>query len=118
MTETKYDATVLQQYANDLYSQASWVIYSTAFIYGLITFGVTFLISSGADLFKHPNAGLSIQPGVLMIAAIGVAVGVVCGRKRRSSSNWRLRRFFVSAKSNSIHVSLRKPEAVSAAAGR
>jgi hypothetical protein len=82
MPKTKYDAAILQQYADDLYAQARWVIYSTAFMYGLVTFGVTFLISTGADLFKHPNAIISIQPGVLLIALIGVAVGVSAGRKK------------------------------------
>ena len=82
MSETKYDAAVLQQYADDLYGQARMVIFSTAFIYGLVTFGVAFLISSGAEMFKHPNADLTIQPGVLMIALIGAAVGVRVGRTK------------------------------------
>lgn len=82
MSETKYDAAILQQYADDLYAQARWVIFSTAFIYGLVTFGLTFLISIGPDLFKHPNAVITIQPGVLMIALIGAAVGVAAGRKK------------------------------------
>ncbi len=40
MPETKYDAAILQQYADDLYAQARSVIATTAFIYGLVAFGV------------------------------------------------------------------------------
>jgi hypothetical protein len=81
MPETKYDAAILQQYADDLYAQARWVIFSTAFIYGLVTFGVTFLISNVGTVFKS-NFNLSLQPGVLLIALIGAAVGVSAGRKK------------------------------------
>jgi len=61
MPETKYGAAVLQKYADDLYSRARWVIFSTAFPYELITFVLAFLFLCGADLLKRAECE-SINP--------------------------------------------------------
>ena len=113
MPETRYDAAILQQYADDLYAQARWAIYSTAFIYGLVTFGVAFVISNVGTIFKS-NVNLSLQPGVLLIALIGVAVGVAASfgvtrlmASQRSSSSWKRRLFSASARLNSTRAALR-----------
>ena len=117
MPETKYDAAILQQYADDLYAQARWVIYSTAFIYGLVTFGVTFLISNGATFFKS-NFNLSFQPGVLLIALIGAAVGVSAGRKKAFKLKLEAQTLLCQRQVELNTRGAAKPEAMSAAAGR
>jgi hypothetical protein len=117
MPETKYDAAILQQYADDLYAQARWVIYSTAFIYGLVTFGVTFVISNVGTIFKS-NVNLSLQPGVLLIALIGVAVGVAAGRKKAFKLELEAQTLLCQRQVELNTRGAAKPEAISAAAGR
>ncbi len=87
-------------------------------MYGLVTFGVTFLISSGADLFKHSNAGLTIQPGVLLIAAIGAAVGVSAGRKKAFQLKLEAQKLLCQRQVEFNTRVTTKPQAISAAAGR
>jgi len=117
MPETKYDAAILQQYADDLYAQARWVIFSTAFLYGLVTFGVTFLISNVGTVFKS-NFNLSLQPGVLLIALIGAAVGVSAGRKKAFKLKLEAQTLLCQRQVELNTRGIAKPEAVSAAAGR
>ena len=117
MPETKYDAAMLQQYADDLYAQARWVIFSTAFIYGLVTFGVTFVVSNASTIFKS-NFNLSIQPGVLLIAVIGAAVGVSAGRKKAFKLKLEAQTLLCQRQIELNTRGVAKPETVSAVAGR
>jgi len=117
MPETRYDAAILQQYADDLYAQARWAIYSTAFIYGLVTFGVAFVISNVGTIFKS-NVNLSLQPGVLLIALIGVAVGVAAGRKKAFKLKLEAQTLLCQRQVELNTRGAAKPEAMPAAAGR
>jgi hypothetical protein len=117
MPETKYDAAILQQYADDLYAQARWVIFSTASIYGLVTFGVTFLISNVGTAFKS-NFNLSLQPGILLIALIGAVVGVSAGRKKAFKLKLEAQTLLCQRQVELNTRGVTKPESVSAAAGR
>lgn len=118
MPETKYDAAVLQKYADDLYSQARWVIFSTTFVYGLVTFIGAFLLVSGLDLFKHPNGSLSIQPGVLVLAAIGAAVGLAAGRRKAFLLKLEAQKILCQRQVELNTRTASKPEVMVAAAGR
>jgi len=118
MPETKYDTAVLQKYADDLYSQARWVIFSATFIYGLVTFVVSFLLVSGLDLVKHPSASVSIQPGLLMLAVIGGAVGFWTGRKKAFSLKLEAQKTLCQRQVELNTRSGTKPEVMGATAGR
>jgi hypothetical protein len=117
MPETKYDDAILQRYADDLYAQARWVIYSTAFIYGLVTFGIAFGISNVGTIFKS-NVSLSLQPGVLLFALIGAAVGVAAGRKKEFKLKLEAQTLLCQRQVELNTRGAVKPEAMSAATGR
>jgi hypothetical protein len=48
---TAYDENVLQQYADDLYRQAKWIVIMSALQYGLavflVSFGISMMVASG-----------------------------------------------------------------------
>lgn len=117
MPETKYDAAILQQYADDLYAQARWVIYSTAFIYGLVTFGVCFVLSNGGTFFRS-NFHLSLDPSVLLIALIGAAVGVAAGRKKAFKLKLEAQTLLCQRQVELNTRGNARPESMSAAAGK
>jgi predicted tellurium resistance membrane protein TerC len=82
---TTYDENVLQQYADDLYQQAKWIVVLSALRYGLAVFLVSFGISMMvANTQKHvptdsANAGVML---VLFLTFIGILVGADAGRRK------------------------------------
>jgi hypothetical protein len=117
MSETKYDAAVLQQYADDLYTQARWAIYSTAFIYSLVTFGVCFVLSNSGTIFRA-NFHLSLDPGVLLVALIGGAVGVAAGRKKAFKLKLEAQTLLCQRQVELNTRGNAKPESMASAAGK
>lgn len=78
---TQYDPRVLQQYADDLYSQAKWIIFGTALRY---FFGALLLsLACAAALSVTPAgrgpAGLIIT---IIFCIIGIASGIDAGRTK------------------------------------
>jgi len=82
---TTYDENVLQQYANDLYQQAKWIVVMSALRYGLVVFlvsvGISMVVASSQ---KHiatdsANAGVVL---VLFLTLIGILVGADAGRRK------------------------------------
>ena len=79
---TQYDPSVLQQYADDLYRQAKWIIFGTALRYFLAALVLS--IACGAALM-YAQPGLANGAGVWIMAifsAIGIAAGVDAGKKK------------------------------------
>jgi tetrahydromethanopterin S-methyltransferase subunit E len=82
---TTYDENVLQQYADDLYRQAKWIVAMTGLRYGVIVLVVSWVAmmmvataqkSVGTDA---ANAGVTL---VLFLTLIGIAIGVGAGRRK------------------------------------
>jgi uncharacterized membrane protein len=117
MSDTKYDASILQQYADDLYTQASWVIVRMALIYGLVTFAAFSIFANSNALFRS-NVKFTIQPGVLLFAVIGALVGAGVGRTKAFKLKLEAQTLLCQRQ---IEVNTRtaaKPELTSAATGR
>lgn len=117
MPETKYDASILQQYADELYAQANWVIVSTALVYGFVTFAVCFTLSNGGTFFRS-TYHLSIQPGVLLVALIGAAVGVAAGRRKAFKLKLEAQTLLCQRQVELNTRAAAVPESMSAAAGK
>jgi hypothetical protein len=116
MPETKYDAAILQQYADDLYAQARSVIATTAFIYGLVAFGVAFLLSNSATFFRS-NADFTILPAAV-VGLIGAAVGVAAGRRKAFKLKLEAQTLLCQRQVELNTRAAAKPESMSAVAGR
>jgi hypothetical protein len=117
MPDTKYDASILQQYADERYAQANWIIVSTALVYGFVTFGVCFILSTGGNFFRS-NYHLSIQPGVLLVALIGAAVGVAAGRRKAFKLKLEAQTLLCQRQVELNTRAAARPESMPAAAGR
>jgi F0F1-type ATP synthase membrane subunit c/vacuolar-type H+-ATPase subunit K len=82
---TTYDENVLQQFADDLYKQAKWIVVMSALRYGLVVFLVSFGIgmvvaSSQKNVSSDAsNAGVML---VLFLTLVGILVGVDSGRRK------------------------------------
>ncbi|HME33593.1 MAG TPA: hypothetical protein VKF84_00045 [Candidatus Sulfotelmatobacter sp.] len=83
---TKYDADVLQSYADDLYNQAQRIIFQTTISYGLITFLVSALLSGVVFAYiaheYQTNEGDPLIFSVLIFTVLGIAVGMSEGRRK------------------------------------
>jgi len=82
---TTYDENILQQYADDLYQQAKWIVVMSALRYGAAVFLVSFVANILiANTQKHvpadsANAGMML---VLFLTLIGVLAGAGAGRRK------------------------------------
>lgn len=86
---TDYDPNVLQQYADQLYRQAKWIVFWTALRYGLIGLLV---IGVAAGLIASLNPA-NVSPSVISLGPLlGLAVGIFAGidAGRRKSFNLKL----------------------------
>ena len=74
MNPTRYDSSILQQFADDLYARARWIIFSTAAVYGVIVF----LLSVVGTLATSHSTSLEPQNwaviGTLTLIAVGIGV--------------------------------------------
>ena len=100
---TDYDPNVLQQYADQLYRQAKWIVFWTALRYGLIGLLV---IGVAAGLIASLNPA-NVSPSVISLGpllglAVGIFVGVDAGEEKRSISNCRRSNYFASERSSLI----------------
>lgn len=79
----KYDPQILQEYADALYRQASWVVVFSALQYGLV-FLVFSLIVLGLGLpaVKLPLAGLHTNTIIGAATVLGAGLGVLAGRRK------------------------------------
>jgi len=82
---TTYDEKVLQQYADDLYQQAKWIVVMSALRYGLAVFLVSFGISMMAASSQKQVSTDAANSGVILVlflTVVGIAVGVDAGRRK------------------------------------
>lgn len=79
-----YDENILQQYADDLYRQAKWIVVWTAVRYGLAVFLLSLVGVAVVGSQKQISAdtGNSLLMWVLILTLIGIAVGVDAGRRK------------------------------------
>ena len=79
---TTYDENVLQQYADDLYQQAKWIVVMSALRYGAAVFLVSFVANIViANTQKHVPADSGMML-VLFLTLIGVLAGAGAGRRK------------------------------------
>jgi len=80
MKPTQYDSSILQQFADDLYSRARWIIFSTAAMYGTVVFVLSLI---GIPAMNH-SITLQMQDwGVIgTLTLVAVAIGVSRGREK------------------------------------
>jgi hypothetical protein len=86
---TDYDPNVLQQYADQLYSQAKWIVFWMALTYGLFFLVIGFLAVVGVALLPLADASLAnaANPALLSsvlvgLTAVGIFMGVDAGRRK------------------------------------
>lgn len=79
MNPTQYDSSILQEFADDLYARARWIIFSTAAMYGTVVFVLSLI---GVKAANH--AILQTQEwGVIgTLTLVAVAIGVNRGREK------------------------------------
>lgn len=82
---TTYDDKILQEYADDLYKQAKWIVVWTAVRYGLALFLVSFaIIVVVLSVQKDISTG-SANVGALLIFGLtlaGILAGADAGRRK------------------------------------
>ena len=81
---TTYDEKVLQEYADDLYAQAKWIIVWTAVRYGLAVLLVSWVVMALVASQKRvttdeANSGVA---AVLILTVLGILAGVGAGRRK------------------------------------
>ena len=82
---TTYDEKVLQQYADDLYQQAKWIVVMSALRYGLavflVSFGISMMVANSQKQVSTDSANSGVIL-VLFLTVLGIAVGVDAGRRK------------------------------------
>lgn len=79
MAPTGYDSSILQQFADDLYSRAGWIIISVAAMYGIVVFVLSII-----GVLAASHSSLQVQEwGVIgTLTLVAVAIGVNRGREK------------------------------------
>jgi hypothetical protein len=82
---TTYDEHILQEYADDLYKQAKWIVVWTAVRYGLAVFVVSFVISMVALSAQKDVSTASANAAALsvfVLTLLGILAGADSGRRK------------------------------------
>jgi hypothetical protein len=79
MTPTQYDSSILQQFADDLYSRARWIIFSTAAMYGTVVFVLSI---TGVLAANHSSWGVQEWGVIGTLTLVAIAIGVNRGREK------------------------------------
>jgi hypothetical protein len=82
---TSYDPQILQDYADDLYKQARYIVIRTALKYGLIVFLVSILGCFIMARLAGPEVSDAIPAIVIFLTLMGVVAGVDAGRREAFS---------------------------------
>jgi hypothetical protein len=79
----KYDPDILQQYADQLYSDAKWIIFTTALRYSIIAFviAILFLMTFDARARFDPFGSPNMVP-VWAVTIAGLLIGLEAGRRK------------------------------------
>jgi hypothetical protein len=79
----QYDPGTLQQFADDLYTQAKGIVIVYAAWYTLLTFAVAwFLIGSPGTTGRGHIDALGSLPWAVVIALVGLRAGLDAGRRK------------------------------------
>ena len=78
----QYDPDILQQYADDLYSKAKSIAVTTALIYVLVVFVISFVLVAAMPRVIPAEADLTI---LAISTVIGICAGVDAGRRKAFS---------------------------------
>jgi hypothetical protein len=81
---TEFDSNILQQYADQLYSQAKWIVFWMALKYGIIVFlaafGLAFAVGSQRQIEASTASSWLAIAAILTVA--GIFAGVDAGRRK------------------------------------
>lgn len=80
---TQYDPNILEIYADELYYQAKWIVFTTGLRYGV----VAFVLGLGALFILDPRARLDLfsAPGMVLVwaaAIVALIAGLDVGRRK------------------------------------
>jgi hypothetical protein len=100
-----------------LYSQARWIVFSTAFVYALVSFAVVFLLEASLALVRHLDASLSMV-GAVTVAVIAACIGVSIGRKKAFMLKLEAQKILCQCQIELNTRSKAKSETLAAAAGK
>lgn len=82
---TAYYENILQQFADDLYRQAKWIVILSALRYGvvvfLVSFGISMMVATSQKNISTDSANSGVVL-VLFLTVIGIAVGIDAGRRK------------------------------------
>lgn len=79
MKPTQYDSSILQQFADGLYSRAQWIIFSTAAMYGTVVFVLSLI---GVLATNHSTMQTQEWGVIGTLTLVAVAIGVSRGREK------------------------------------
>jgi hypothetical protein len=71
-----YDPSISQQYADQLYRQAKWIVFGTALRYGFITLLVLGILAAVAASLNPTNAN---PPALGIAVVVGLGIGIFAG---------------------------------------
>ncbi|HJT54373.1 MAG TPA: hypothetical protein VJ848_11020 [Candidatus Angelobacter sp.] len=79
----RYDPDILQHYADQLYRDAKWIIFTTALRYSIITFVIAMLILMALDARARfdPFGSPNVVP-VWAVTIAGLLIGLEAGRRK------------------------------------
>ncbi len=106
---TTYDENILQEYADDLYQQAKWIIVWTAVRYGAGVFllALIFGIMVGSQQKQltadTANQGVGL---VLFLTLVGIVAGVDAGRRKAFHLKLQVQQILCQRQ---IEINTRKP---------
>jgi hypothetical protein len=76
MTSTQYDSSILQQFADDLYARARWIVFKTTAFYGFVALSVSvFALNLLQNQVKPPMTSDTIMIVSLVFTVIGLLAG-------------------------------------------
>lgn len=78
---TQYDAGILQQFADDLYARARWIVFTTALVYTFVGFVGSAILSAFMQSSMHVPDMTAIGI-VVTFTLVFCAVGISSGRAK------------------------------------
>jgi hypothetical protein len=77
---TTYDENILQQYADQLYREAKWIVFSTTLIYGLISLLLALLLGLLLTRLSTDLSTWGVAP--FIVPLLGIGFGIQEGRRK------------------------------------
>lgn len=77
---TQYDSSILQQFADDLYARARWIVFTTALVYAFVGFVGSAFLAGFLKLSRTADATVIVW--VLLFTLIALAIGYTQGRAK------------------------------------